>query len=142
MPGGNATPVYVANAGTESGLGAIYLAGNDDAGDSAALGFSEDANIRTVFWVFKGCSFLLTDANAYDFHRPSDDDPTAPLWASYASGNVIGGSTYVNGVSVDGTSFNMPTNLHNGFNLVEVLTTDTVTADSFNKDRGYHSGNQ
>jgi len=89
-----------------------------------------------------GTSFLLTDANAYDFHRPSDDDPTSPLWAGYASGNVIGGSTYVNGVAVDGTSFNMPTNLHNGFNLVEVLTTDTVTADSFNKDRGYHSGNQ
>jgi len=142
VPGGNATPTYVADAGTESGLGAIHFVKNDGAGDSAALGFSEDANIRTVFSVFKGSSFLLTDASAYDFHRPSDDNPGDPLYAGYASGNVIGGSTYVNGTLVDGTSYGMPTGLHNGFNLVEVLTTDKVHADSFNKDRSYHAGNQ
>jgi len=141
VPDGNATPAYVANAGTETGLGAIYFAGNGGASDSAALGFSEDSSIRTIFSVFKGNSFLLTDAGGYDFHRPSDDDPTSPLWAPYASGNVLGGSTYVNGTLVDGTTYNMPAG-HNGFNLVEVVTTDNVRADSFNKDRVFHSGNQ
>ena len=142
VPDGNATPVYVADAGTESGLGAIYFAGNDGAGDSAALGFIRDSGIRTVFSVFKGASFLLTDADNYDFHRPSDDNPGDALWAGYASDRITGGSTYVNGTLVNGTSYNMPTDLHNGFNLVEVLTTDTVQADSFNKDRSFHSGNQ
>ena len=142
VPGGNATPVYVANSGTESGFGAIYFAGNGGASSSAALAFSQDSSIRTVFSVFKGNSFLLTDASGYDFHRNSDDNAADSLWAGYASGNIRGGSTYVNGALVDGTSFGMPTTLHNGFNLVEVVTTDNVTADSFNRDRVYHSGNQ
>jgi len=142
VPSGNATPTYVANAGTESGLGAIYFAGNNGAGNSGALGFTRDSNIRTVFSVFKGCSFLLTDAGQYNFHRPTDNDATSPLWAGYASGNVTGGSTYVNGALVNGQSYSMPTGLHNGFNLVEVLTTGSVQADSFNKDRTFHAGNQ
>ena len=142
VPGGNAAPTYVANAGTESGLGAIYFAGNSNANNSAALGFTRDSSIRAVFAVFKGNSFLLTDASQYHFHRPTDNDATSPLWAGYASGNITGGSTYVNGTLVNGTSFNMPTTLHNGFNLVEVLTTGSVQADSFNKDRTFHSGNQ
>ncbi|MCX6876650.1 MAG: hypothetical protein NTW21_23010 [Verrucomicrobia bacterium] len=36
----------------------------------------------------------------------------------------------------------MPTDLHNGFNLIEVLTTGNVQAPAFNKDRVYHAGNQ
>jgi len=143
VPGSNATPVFVANPGMESGLGAIYFAGNGGPGSSGALLFPRDSGIRTVFSVFKGDSFLLTDADNYDFHRPSDDDPTTPLWAEYASGNIRGGSTYVNGTLVNGETYNMPTNLHKGFNLVEVLTNgDPVQADSFNKDRIYHAGNQ
>jgi hypothetical protein len=142
VPSGNATPVYVANAGTGSGLGAVYFAKNGGAGNSAALKFTRDSSIRTIFSVFKGNSFLLTDTDAYDFHRPGDDNPAESLWTSYTNGNITGGSTYVNGTLVNGTSFAMPTNLHNGFNLVEVLTTGNVQADSFNKDRIYHAGNQ
>ncbi|MCX6872983.1 MAG: DUF2341 domain-containing protein [Verrucomicrobia bacterium] len=146
VPGGNAAPVYVANAGTETGLPAVYFAKNGGAGDSAALRFTRDSAIRTVFSVFKGNSFLLTDAAAYDFHRPGDDTPADPLWVgapnNWTSANITNGTTYVNGTLVNGTSDAMPTSLHNGFNLVEVLTTGTVQADSFNKDRTYHAGNQ
>ena len=142
VPSGNVAPTFVANAGTESGLGAIYFAGNGGANNSAALKFTEDTSIRTVFSVFKGCSFLLTDASQYHFHRPTDNNAADVLYAGYASGNVTGGSTYVNGALVNGTSFAMPTTLHNGFNLVEVLATGNVQADSFNKDRTYHAGNQ
>jgi len=142
VPAGNANPTYAADAGTETHLGAVYFARNSGAGDSGSLSFTRDSSIRTVFSVFKGNSFLLTDTDAYHFHRPSDDSPTDPLWAGYASGDIIGGSTYVNGVIVDGTSFNMPTDVHNGFNLVEVLTTGNVQADSFNKDRTFHAGDQ
>ncbi len=142
VPSGNATPVYVANSGTASGLGAIYFAGNNGAGNSAALRFTRDSNIRTVFSVFKGNSFLLTDADAYHFHRPSDDNAASSLWAGYSDA-INNGSTYVNGVLVDGRNDPMPTTLHNGYNLVEVLTDGgTAQADSFNKDRTYHAGNQ
>jgi hypothetical protein len=99
--------------------------------------------VRTVFAVRKGSSFLLTDTDAYDFHSQSDDDPTSPLFdGGNSSDRVRNGSTYVNGSLVDGTSFNMPTEVHNGFNLVEVITTDNVQTNSFNKDRVYHAGNQ
>ncbi|MEI6674967.1 MAG: MBG domain-containing protein [Verrucomicrobiota bacterium] len=141
VPGGNAAPVLVANAGTETGLPALYFAKNGGAGNSAALRFTRDSSIRSVFAVFKGNSFLLTDANAYNFHRPGDDSATEPLWGGNTSGSITGGSTYVNGNPVTGTSFNLPTT-HNGFNLVEVFTTGNVQADSFNKDRTFHAGNQ
>ena len=163
VPDGNATPTYVANSGVESGLGAIYFAGNSGAGDSAALGFTRDSSIRTVFSVFKGCSFLLTDQDWYQFHRPSDDDPTSPLFTGWArdnngynedNGHITypttadnTGSTYVNGTLVQpfddrDSPFAMPTDQHNGYNLVEVLSGNALQADSFNKDRVYHSGNQ
>ena len=143
VPSGNAAPVYVANAGTESGLPAVYFAKNGGAGNSGALRFTRDSAIRTVFSVFKGNSFLLTDASAYDFHRPGDDNPADPLWDGVTRAtNITSGSTYVNGTLVNGTTYAMPTSLHNGFNLVEVLTTGNVQADSFNKDRTYHAGNQ
>jgi len=144
VPSGNATPVYVANAGTGSGLGAIHFAGNPyDADNSPALSFTRDTNIRTVFSVFKGSSFLLTDSDAYNFHRPSDDNPADPLIANYDADAIVNGQTYVNTVLVNPENTPMPTDVHNGFNLVEVLTDGgAVNANSFNKDRGYHSGDQ
>ena len=144
VPSGNATPALVGDSGSGTSLGAVYFAGNSNAGNSAALNFTEDTAIRTVFSVFKGSSFLLTDSTQYHFHRPTDNDATSPIWDSgNASGNIRGGSTFVNGVAVNGTTFVMPTNLHNGFNLIEVLTSGSVTADSFNKDRGtIHAGKQ
>ena len=146
VPAGNATPTYVADAGTGTGLGAVHFAagtGGSPALNCGALKFTGDSSIRTVFSVFKGTSFLLTDSGSFHFHRLTNNDPTCPLWSTpNASSYVKGGSTYVNGALVDGETFNMPTNLHNGFNLVEVLTTGNVTASSFNKDRLYNSGDQ
>jgi autotransporter-associated beta strand protein len=141
-PGGNANPTYLADAGTGTGLPALQFAKNDGADNSGALSFTRDSAIRTVFSIFKGSSFLLTDTDNYDFHRETDDSPTDPLWCGYTSDAIKGGSTYVNGSPVNGESYNMPTDSHNGYNLVEVLTTDTVQADSFNKDRVYHAGDQ
>ena len=143
VPSGNATPSFVTNAVTGTGLPALYFAKNSGATDSAALRFARDTSIRSVFSVFKGNSFLLTDLDQYHFHRAEDNTSTTPIWATYASGAIVsGGSTYINGVLIDGTTYNMPTSLNNGFNLVEVLTTGGVYADSFNKDRVYHAGNQ
>ena len=39
VPGGNASPVYIANAGMESGLPALYFPKNGGAGNSGALRF-------------------------------------------------------------------------------------------------------
>jgi len=146
LGGHNGNPTLSANAGTGTGRSALHFAsgtGGNPATNSQALGFTTDAGIRTLFSVFKGGSFLLTDASAYNFHRPTDTDPTSPLWYSpYASGSILNGSTYVNGTLVNGSTYAMPTNSHNGFNLVEVLTTNSVTASSFNKDRVYHAGDQ
>jgi len=142
VPSGNATPTYVANSGMESGKPAIFFPKNSGAGNSGAFVFARESNVRTVFAVRKGSSFLLTDTDAYNFHSQSDDDPSAPMFDGNSSDRVRNGSTYVNGSLVDGTSFNMPTEVHNGFNLVEVITTDNVQTNSFNKDRVYHAGNQ
>ncbi len=136
---GTSNPTLTANA--LNGLSAIHFTGSGN--NSTNLLFAEDANIRSTFSVFKGSSFLLTDTNAYNFHRPDDGNPASPLWAAgNASGNITGGSTYVNGTLVNGTSTNMPTASNNGFNLVEVLTTGSVASDGFNRDRIFHSGDQ
>ena len=144
--GNNGFPRYVVDAQTGTGLGAIHFTASHDlnpALNSQALTFVSDLNIRTVFSVFKGSSFLLTDYGARDFHRPDDTNPAAPLWISdFASPHILDGRTYVNGLAVKGTIDSMPTNLHNGFNLVEVLTTNAVTASGFNKDRFCHAGDQ
>jgi alpha-L-fucosidase len=140
------SPAYVPN--TLNGLGAIHFGPGPvfNPATSDSLNFAGDSAIRTVFSVFKGSSFLLTDSNAWNFHRPNDTNAAAPLWVGppnyWTSANIRNGSTYVNGVLVDGTTFAMPTNLNNGFNLVEVLTTGPVTASSFNRDRTYHAGDQ
>jgi autotransporter-associated beta strand protein len=123
-----------------NGLGTIYFLGSG--ASSSNLVFTRDTNIRTVFAIFKGSSFLLTDGSAFHFHRPTDNDPTSPLWNANTSGNIRGGTTYVNQVQVDGSTYAMPTNINNGFNLVTVLATNSVTAGSFNRDRTSHSGNQ
>ncbi|MCX6927174.1 MAG: alpha-L-fucosidase, partial [Verrucomicrobia bacterium] len=140
------SPTYVYNA--LNGLGAIHFGPGPsyNPATSDSLNFARDAAIGTVFSIFRGSSFLLTDTNAYDFHRPSDRDATAPLWVgapnNWTSANIRNGSTYVDGVLVDGITFAMPTNINNGFNLVEVVTTGKVAANGFNRDRIYHAGDQ
>jgi autotransporter-associated beta strand protein len=145
--GDNGFPSYVADAETGTGLGAIHFGAMsgaiNPALNSQALTFAGDLNIRTVFSIFKGSSFLLTDYGACHFHRRDDTNPAAPLWIrDFASPHLVGGTTYVNGMVVDGTTYSMPTNLHGGFNLVELMTTNTVTASGFNKDRFCHAGDQ
>ena len=143
VPSGNGTPTYIADAGTGTGLGAIAFLKNNGPNNSQALKFTRDAQIRSVFSVFKGNSFLLTDTDQYHFHRPGDDNPVEALFNGYAAAQLTGGSTYVNGVKITPTSYAMPTNQYNGYNLVEVLSSGAaVQADSFNKDRNAHAGNQ
>jgi autotransporter-associated beta strand protein len=150
VPSGNANPVFTSNAVSTTGLPAVYFAKNGGAATSGALQFSIDGGIRSVFSVFKGNSFLLTDSRpqpngTYHFHRLTDDNPADPLWHSqHASAYLKDGSNYVNTVHVPTPAATaMPTGSNNGFNLIEVITTGNVTADSFNKDRGtIHAGNQ
>ena len=156
VPGGasHTAPTYIANAGTGTGLGALNFTGNNG-GSSEALQFTQDSNIRTVFSIFKGASFLLTDiaGGSYNFHRynADDTDATAPLWdnlhnpgTGWASPYITGGTTSVDGVVADYSSTNMPVlSSQNGYNLVALETTGPVQADSFNADRNtIHSGNQ
>ena len=75
-------PTYLANA--LNGLGAVHFTAGTSATDSQSLNFTRAGNLRSVFSVFKGSSFLLTDTAACDFHRPNDTDPAAPLWAPAA----------------------------------------------------------
>lgn len=137
---GTRVPDYVTNA--VNGLGAVHFnrPGGNDSG--SYLRFTRDSNIRTVFSVFKGASFLLTDDNAYHFHRPDNTNPASPLWNPDASPDIRNGQTYVNGAPVNGTTFPMPTAANNGFNLVSLVTTGNVQANTFNKDRIYHCGDQ
>jgi hypothetical protein len=143
VPGGNANPTYLADAGTGTGLGAVSFLKNNIATDSQALGFSRDTNVRSVFSVFKGSSFLLTDSGTYRLHRPGDDNPADALLVDYGQLNYLG-KVYVNGAEVINPTANpMPTSLHNGYNLVEIVGNgNTMELDSFNKDRIYHAGNQ
>jgi hypothetical protein len=134
------------DANVLNGKSALHFLGGSNIVDSnnKNLLFTNDSSIRTIFWVFKGSSFLLTNSGTlYDFHRNTDNTATDPPWvAQYAAANVQNGATRVNRVAVKGTTFNMPTNLNNGFNLISIETAGTVTADGFNRDRVYHSGEQ
>ncbi len=150
--GGSATavssspPTYLTNA--VNGLGAVLFSGQQ-----GLLWPAQDSNIETVFSIFKGSSFLMTDSSNpgsgnYNFHRyqGDDNDANAPLWDiqtsnGWASGNITGGTTSVNGSiyyqNNASTIADMPVNAStNGFNLIAVQTTGAVTADSFNYDRG------
>ena len=136
-------PSFVANA--LNGLGAVAFTGTS-ATTSQSLSFSRDSSIRTVFSIFRGASFLITDTVACHFHRPNDTDAAVPLWAPVAnawnSPYVLNGKTWVNGTQVDGSNFPLPTTLNNGFNQITVATTGPTQADGFNRDRVYHAGNQ
>ena len=137
-------PIYVTNA--VNGRGAIHFNTGSSAQNSQSLNFTRASGLRSIFSVFKGASFLLTDTSAYHFHRPDDTNAAAPLWAPAAKGwtsaNILNGQTFVNGVQVDGSAFAMPTLLNNGFNQISVLTTGGVQTDGFNRDRVYHCGDQ
>ena len=136
-------PSFLANA--VNGLGAVSFTGSN-ATNSQSLNFPRASSIRTAFSIFRGGSFLLTDTVFFDFHRPDNNNAASPLWApvanNWTSASITGGRTYVNGSQVDGSGFNLPTSSNNGFNQITVVTTGSVRADGFNRDRIYHAGNQ
>ena len=148
VPAGNTAPTLISNAGTGTGLSALQFnsgTGGAPAVDSQSLTFPRLTDVRTVFCVFKGSSFLLTDSDNYAFHRSTDNNPTDALLGTNFGGEmnaVLGGSTYVNGAFVNPQTFALPTNLHNGYNLISVQTSGNISLNGFNKDRIYHAGNQ
>ncbi len=106
-----------------------------DASD-AALNIS---NVRTVFWV---CGmdagtdgFLLGDDNNYHFHRGQQNQ----IWdgaSGWASANIRDGSTYLNGVLVDGTATVLPTD----YSIISLVTTGNVETSMLTRDRTYRAG--
>ncbi|MCX5643086.1 MAG: hypothetical protein NTZ17_00115, partial [Phycisphaerae bacterium] len=103
---------------------------------AAALNIS---TVRTVFWVLgmdAGTDgFLLGDDNNYHFHRGTANQ----IWEApngWASANIRNGSTYLNGVKVDGTTTVLPT----AFSMVSLVTTANVETSMIARDRTYRSG--
>ncbi|HEY3321932.1 MAG TPA: autotransporter-associated beta strand repeat-containing protein, partial [Planctomycetota bacterium] len=97
------------------------------------------ADIRSVFWVLKGGSFLLGSTGAYDFHRGGPGNGTGvtdKLWEgapnNWTSGNIRGGQTYLNGTPVDGTATPLPA----AYSIVDVITAGNVQANALCNDRG------
>ena len=97
------------------------------------------STVRTVFWVLGMDSgsngFLLGDDNNYHFHRGQQNQ----IWDGangWASANIRNGSTYLNGVKVDGTATVLPT----AYSMVSLVTTANVEASMLARDRTYRSG--
>ena len=114
-----------------------------DAGRSMALkspqGTSLDlTTIRTAFWVMQGRNHLLTSSSAYDFHRGGEEEISSPWSQNFASPSVTGGQTYLNGTLINGSTAALSTS----FNLVSLVTTGNVGANSLCGDRVYRSGGQ
>ena len=142
VPSGNANPTYLSDSGTGTGLGAVSFLKNSGASNSQALGFSRDTAVRSIFSVFKGSGFLLTDSQSFDMHRSGDDNPADPLLIQYGQIDYLG-TVRVNGSVVAPLADAMPTSLHNGFNMVSLIGNgNPMEIDSFNKDRIYHAGTQ
>jgi len=87
-------------------------------------------NIRTVFWVIREDAtapdeyrFLLHDCCTGDFHGGY---PRA-IWYTGASGSILSGKTWLDGVEINGTVTNRPRTL----SVLSVVTTGPVSADRF-----------
>ncbi|HEY3323481.1 MAG TPA: autotransporter-associated beta strand repeat-containing protein, partial [Planctomycetota bacterium] len=114
----------------------------DFAAPGSGLWMQLNANItdiRSVFWVLKGGSFLLGSTGAYDFHRGGPGNGTGvtdKLWEgapnNWTSGNIRGGQTYLNGTLVDGTATALPA----AYSIVDVITAGNVQANALCNDRG------
>jgi len=97
------------------------------------------STVRTVFWVLGmdagSNGFLLGDDNNYHFHRGTANQ----IWDGangWASANIRNGSTYLNGVKVDGTATVLPT----AFSTVSLVTAGNVETSMLTRDRTYRSG--
>jgi hypothetical protein len=114
-----------------AGLPALRFDGSND-----WLGFdARIANARTVFWVVRenpaataGYHYLLGDATGY----PWSSGGTRQLWSGYASANVTGGQTRINGALVNGAATNRPTAL----SVISVVAAGSVPAANFAWDAG------
>jgi hypothetical protein len=102
----------------------------------AALNIS---NVRTVFWVCGmdagSNGFLLGDDNNYHFHRGQQNQ----LWEApngWTSANIRNGSTYLNGVKIDGSNTVLPT----AYSMLSLVTTGNVETSMLTRDRTYRSG--
>lgn len=96
--------------------------------------FDELNDIRTAFWVVMDNSgptekrHLLGHNNSFHFHR----SPTA-LWnGTFAHANIQNGSSYINGIRVNGTKDNIP---KNQLSMVSLVTTGNVEANQLTRDR-------
>ncbi len=97
------------------------------------------SNIRTVFWVAgmdaASNGFLLGDDNNYHFHRGTENQ----IWDGangWAHANIRNGSTYLNGIEVDGTATVLPTD----YSIISVVTAGNVEASTLTLDRTYRTG--
>jgi hypothetical protein len=79
--------------------------------------------------------FLLGDDNNYHFHRGQQSQ----FWDGangWAHANIRTGSTYLNGVKVDGTATPLPT----AYSLISLVTAGNVETSMLTRDRTYRSG--
>ena len=124
------TPVYMTNA--VNGRPVVRFDGNDN----NYYDFDRISDIRTVIWVVRedaaasGSRFLLGDDATYHFHRGADPDNY--IWHSgNAAAAIRNGSTYVNGIVVNGTATAMPTNI----SIIALQTAGNVEANRLSRDR-------
>ena len=97
------------------------------------------SNVRTVFWVAGmdagSNGFLLGDDNNYHFHRGTENQ----IWDGangWAHANIRNGSTYLNGVEVDGTATELPME----YSIISLVTTGNVETSTLTLDRTYRTG--
>ena len=128
---GNGSPLYKTNV--LNGKPVIRFSSGSSTGDY--FRFTRISTIRSVFWVLKENAgsqlgpFLLGDDSTYDFHRKSSN---GPLWdSSNANSNVRNGITKLMGNPIDGTTTSLPS----GFQLVSLVTSGNVQANTVTQDR-------
>ena len=129
-------PKYVSN-GLNGKPVMRFNSANSSLGDY--FKFNRISTIRTVFWVMKENAalsdghFLLGDDSAYGFHRSTAN---GPLWdGSYASASILGGTTKLMGISVNGTTTALPAGQ---FQIISLVTTGNVQANQICQDRSFH----
>jgi fibronectin-binding autotransporter adhesin len=135
---GGAEPSFATSS--LNGKGTITFTGVGSV--SKNLVFSRGTAFRTSFSIFKGAAFIFTDTvSTYDYHRADDVTDASPPWSGSSAATVTAGTTYVNGATVNGTTFPLQSAQNSGFNLIANISTAGTTVDSFNRDRVFHSGN-
>ena len=75
-----------------------------------------------------GFRYVLSDSTKHPHWHNNND---GKLFGSYSSSNITGGTTLLNGSTVNGTTTNQPSNL----SILTVKTTASVDADQFGYDR-------